>query len=386
MALTHSSELQIGRIYSPLTISSGITVQGNVPDVQQYDVAANLYEPDYTDTNLVLQAAMDVSDPDGVIPDGPVTLSNIKWTLVENKVETVVTSSTPGMAVGADGTLVVSRNCNPDYPMCFRCEAEYLDPRTGDVYYLAEDHMVYCESVSARQILKLDTSGLVAYDPLRDGEKVRKVKASLTIGGQEVAASERQFVWQKRDKYDGIWADIDGSDIMDYDVEVSADTSELTIKPWLVGDRIDIRCYAKYNPYGNPSAIAIDDRTPMESFAVVRIIGKLRAVVTKCPTRFKTDVKNIYPELVIMDSKGIVPNPDKVCDIEWRTSTGNAAGTVTKSAVVAYGSKPTIPTSFVANRYGGKLLPYYGAKDPLGAIKLADGSTLVDGNGNVIIA
>lgn len=383
MAITHKTEIQLGRIHSPLTLSPGITVEGNVPDVQQYDIAANLYEPDYTLTNLVLVPSLGVSDPDGIVPDGNASLTNIEWTLAENGTETTITPSTPGFAVGTDGKLTVKRNCNSQNPMTLRFSAEYLDPRNGEVYRIIESHMVDCEGVSERPVLSLDTSGMIAYDPVRDGQAVRKVKASLTIGGAEVPAANRELVWQKRD-YDGVWADIDGSDILDYDVSLSADETELTIMLWLIGHRIDVRCYAKYSPYGNPSALAIDSRTPVKTFSAVRITGKLRGSV-KCARELKAGVRSISPELVVQDAKGVIPDADAVLDIEWRTSTGVAAGTVTPGAVVARGRKPTIGTSFLSGRHGGKLIPAFGVKDPLGAIT-ADGFIIVDSDGAILLA
>lgn len=353
-------------------------------DVQEYDIAANLFEPDYTNTHLVLVPEMEVSDPDGEIPDGKATLTNMKWTLVEDGTETAVSASTPGFTVRTDGKLTVKRNCQNMKPMTFRFEAEYLDPRTGEVYRMLETHTVFCEGVSQRPVLTLDTSGLLAYDPVRDGEKTRKVKASLTIGGVEVPAANRRFTWQKRDIYDNVWADIDSSDVMDYDVGVSADGTELTVRMWLIGKRIDVRCYARYSPYGNPSSLAIDSRTPVATFSAERVEGRLRGIV-KGARQLKAGVKNITPELVVIDSKGVIPNPDAVLDIEWRTSTGVASGALNKSAVVARGVKPTIATTFVSSRYGGKLIPAFGAKDPLAAIVDDDGSVIVDDDGSVIV-
>lgn len=384
MAITHQTEIQLGRIFSPLTLSPGIAVEGGVADVQQYDVSTGTYTPDYTLTNLVLVPSMDVSDPDGIIPDGKAALTNMRWTLTEDGAETAVTSSTPGFAVAADGRLTVKRNCKGQEPMTLRFEAEYLDTRTGAVHTMLETHQIYCEGVSQRPVLELDTSGMIAYDPLRDGQATRKVRASFKVNGTEVPAANRAFVWQKRDMYDGVWADIDGSDAMDYDVSLSADGTELTLKLWLIGERIDIRCYAKYNPYGSPATVAIDSRTPVETFSARRIVGKLRPIPMSART-FRADAKNVYPQLAVEDSKGVLPNPDEVLDIEWRTAKCVASGALSKSAVVATGSKPTIPLSFLGtDRYGGKLIPAFGAKDPLAAI-VDDGAVLVDDDGTVLI-
>lgn len=384
MPATRNTEIQIGRIYSPLVITPGITVQGNVPDVQQYDIAANTYEPDYTNTNLLLKPAMEITDPDGIIPDGPATLTNIKWTLTENGTTTTITASTPGFAIAADGALTVSRNCSAQNPMTLRFEADYLDTRTGEIHNMLQSHLIQCEAVSERPVLTLDTSGLIAYDPVRDAETTRTVSAALRIGGAEVPAANRKFIWQKADS-DNIWAQISASDPMDYDVAVSSDGTQLTIRPWLIGDRIDIRCYALYSPYGNPSTLQIDSRTPVASFTVSRVEGRLRAIV-KAARQYNAGVTAITPEAVVMDSKGVIPDPGAVLDIEWRTSTGAANGALNKSAVIARGVKPTIPASFIAPRHGGKLILQYGAKAPLKALTTADGKILTTADGKILLA
>lgn len=385
MAVTQTVEKSLSFVFSPLTLSPGIAVEGNVPDSQQYDIAANVYEPDYTNTNLVLRPSMLVSDPDGVIPEGNATLTNMRWTLLEKGTETAITSSTPGFTVAADGKLTVKRNCDGENPMTLRFEADYLDTRTGGVHHMVETRQVMCEGISQRPVLSLDTSGVLSYDPVRDGEKVRKVKARLTIGGKDVPVANRAFVWQKRDS-DGVWADISATELMDYDVAVSTDGTELTVRLWLIGERIDIRCYAKYNPYGSPSSVVVDTRTPVETFSAVRQILRLKGQVANCPQRVKAGTRDVRPVLVVNDAKGVIPNPEAVLDVEWRTSTGVAAGTVTKSAVVARGANPSIPTSFLAKLYGGKLIPAFGVKEPLRALKTADGKILTDAQGRVLVA
>lgn len=374
---------QIEFIYSPLVLSPGITVEGGVPDVQMYDIAAGTYEPDYTNTNLILKAGLEIADPDGVIPEGSAAMTNMKWTLLENNKQTLITASTAGFTVGSDGKLTVKRNCQGQNPMTLLFEAEYLDPRNGEIHRILETHVVDCQGVSQRPVLSLDTSGMIAYDPLRDPKTIRKVKASLTIGGTEVPAANRQFIWQKRDcDIDNQWANIDGTDILDYDVEVSADGKELSIKPWLIGYRIDVRCYAKYSPYGNPSTMPIDTKTPMGQFTVKRITGRLNASV-KGAKRLKPGTTSITPELVVSDSKGVIPNSSEVLDVEWRTSTCVAAGTLNPGSVVAHGVKPTIPTTFAQGKFGGKLLPYYKPKDPVGGV--TSGGFLLTFNGEILV-
>ncbi|MDE6009836.1 MAG: hypothetical protein K2F87_00120 [Muribaculaceae bacterium] len=382
MAKKITAEVQLGFVYSPLTISGGIEVVGNVPPEQQFDVATGLYTPDYTGTYLVLRPWIDVADPDGVLTEAEKVLTNITWYVIENGAESLVTGGT-NYGIATDGTLTVKRNINPDYPATFRFEADFLDTRTGEVYPMVKTRQVMAESVSVPPQLVLDAPACISYDPLRDTVSTRKIKARLLIGAADVAVANREFVWQKRDKADSSFAAVDGSDPMDYDVSVSADGSELTVDCSLIGTRIDLRVYAKYNPFGSPSGMGIDSTTPVAEVSVVRREGKLWATILS-PRNFDPTLKNLKPECVVYDSKGEVPSPDTKCDIEWRTSKGVAAGTVSKSAVIATGSKPVIPTSNVVRRYGGKLIAEVGVKEPLRAATTADGKILTY-NGKILL-
>lgn len=381
MARKITAEVQLGFAYSPLTITGGIEVVGNVPAEQQFDIATGLYTPDYTAAFLCLRPWVDVADPDGVLTAADKVLTNIRWFVTENGTDTQITAGT-SYAVGADGLLTIKRNINPDYPATFRCEADFLDVRTGEIYSFVHTLMAMAESVSVPPRLTLDTASAILYDPLRDSSPIRKVKARLLLGTDDVPAACRQFVWQKRDESDTSFSDIDGSDIMDYDVSVSADGSELTVDCSLIGERIDIRCYAKYNPFGSPSSVAIDARTPVAEFSVDRHEGKLWATILS-PKLFHPSMKTIRPECVVSDSKGIIQSPDTKVDIDWRTSRGNAGGTVSKGSVIATGSKPTLPTSSVVKRYGGKLIAEVSVKKPLKALTV-NGAVLTVGGVPVV--
>ena len=379
-----SAELNLGYIFTPLGVSSGIEVLGNVTPDQVYDSATGVYSPDYTSSFLQLRGWLEADDPDGILTAADKVLTNVRWYIVENRVEKQLTGSSEYVI---DGTLLtVKRNFSAQVGATFRMEADFLDPRTGEIWQIAETQTITCESVSTPPKLTLDCVPVIRYDPVRDKYPKKKIKATLKIGEQEVAAANRAFVWQKKDcDIDNVWADIDGSDIMDYDVSLSSDGSELTVDCELIGNRIDLRCYAKCNPYGSAAGLAIDAKTPMQEVTVRRVKKSLRGVVLGARL-IKKGQKYVYPEVRVYDGRYEIENPESVLDIQWRRSVGNKNGTVVKSAVIAYGQKPAIAVTDIDTKFGGKIIAEFSVKTPLRAMtSTANGPVIVDGDGSIIL-
>ncbi|MBD5278925.1 MAG: hypothetical protein HDS35_00050 [Bacteroides sp.] len=382
MANIASAELNLDYVYSPLSVTAGISVVGNVVAAQVYDASQGVYTPDYTGAFLQLRAWIEADDPDGVLTASDKVLTNLRWYVTEWKTEKQISS---GGDYVIDGSLLtVKRNFSPGQGGTFRFEADFLDPRTGEVWQLEASQTVTCESVSAPPVLTLDCADVIRYDPVRDKFPTKKIKATLRVDGEEVPAANREFVWQKRDS-DNVWAEIDPSELMDYDVSLNADKSELTVNCEYIGKRIDLRCYAKYNPFGSASGVAITTGTPMKEVSVIRYKAKLSGNIL-CTRRMKKDQRNLYPEVKIYDGVSEVENPGNVIDIGWRRSTGNKNGTVSKSSVIATGAKPVIPVSGVDVRYGGKLIAEFDVKEPLKALTTADGKVITTADGKVILA
>lgn len=380
---TAFAQASLDFIFSPLQISSGIRVVGNVTPDQQYDVAAGVYTPDYTSSFLVLAPWLEVSDPDGILTDADKVLTNIKWyAMCPDGTESLLSSGTD-YVIDADGTLRVKANTPPGSAVTYRLEADFLDPRTNSVSRIMETLSSNCENVTTPPRLILDTPAAIMYDPVRDETSVREIGLSLKVGETEVPAANREFVVQKRDS-DGVWAPVDGTDIMDYDISLNAAGDRITVDCSLIGKRIDVRVYAKYNPFGSPSAMPINDATPMEQFSVVRHKGKLKGVILGA-RRFNVATRSFTPELRVKDAKGEIPDLDKHLDIDWLIATGKADGSVTEGPVIATGSRPEIPLSTVsvAAQYGGVLFAKCVHKEPLRALTY-NGSVLTH-NGKVIV-
>lgn len=384
--------MSIDYVYSPLVVSTGIDVMDNVTPAQQYDVAEHTYTPDYTIAHLQLRPWFQIADPDGVLPDGEVaagTDMNVTWKAIEGGVESNVVSGSD-YTIDSTGLLMVKRNIDPDKPLTLRVTMEYADPRTGARYERTESILVTCQSISAPPVLQLDAPVAVMYDPVFDISKpIRKIKASLLLGGKDVPASQRRFVWEKKDvnnDWHEIFADATKNDFYDYDISLNTDQSELTVNCEYIGDRIDVRCYALYDPYGSPATKQIAADTPVVEFAVIRHAPKLRGE-TLCPKRVNPKLKQVKPEVKIYSGDRLVPNPETVLDIAWKQAKGVSNGAVTYGSAVATGTaKPTLSTSNIAQLYGGKITPFFGAKLPLAALKTADGREIVTADGAPILA
>lgn len=387
MSKTSRSERKLQYTYSPLILASGITVLGNVAPIQQFDAATRLYTPDYTSEHLQLAPWLEVTDPDGILTAAERLPSNIQWTAVEQSVETPILATTSGYSIATDGTLTVKRNVSPDYPLTLRCEFDHLDPRTSEIRHRTETILLHTDTVSDTPVIVLDTPTVIRYDPIRDTDTTRTIHASLYVGDTLIVAPHVQFIWQKRDEYDMVWADIDpdGSDIMDYDVSIDPMGKTLTINLPYIGRRIDLRVYALYNPFGAATSMSVDASTPMEQFSVVRYEATLSAEVDM-PTRIPPSLKQIKPVAHIFDTKGEIASPDKHALISWRTATGKADGSLAWSSVVATGQKPTLSTSFLARLYGGTVKAEASVLQPLAALTLADGTPIVTADGSPILA
>ena len=65
-------QVKIDFNFHPLKIIHGLGPVGSVPPSQSYDATQNIWLPDYTLANLVLQEKVVLHDPDGIIPDGSI--------------------------------------------------------------------------------------------------------------------------------------------------------------------------------------------------------------------------------------------------------------------------------------------------------------------------
>lgn len=357
-------------VYSPLNVSYGIIVDGNVTDQQSFDQSDGTYYPNYESIFLVLKPWMRIVDPDEELPDGEVQMTNMHWYVYDGTTETEISNGTD-YQVAADGKLSIRRNVDPGKILMFRFVGQYQDPRTGEIWKMEDTHAVSCEVESAPVRMLLNQPEYVEWDPTSDAPTKVVLKADLLLGKDSVPAANREIIWEKKDESDTdfcrIYRPTDSNhDPLDYDVDISADGTSLTLDRNLMGRRVDIRCRAKYDVYGNPSAVALTDRSPSAVAVFTRNLPK-PDITVHSQTRFKPGQKDFKPTIDVYIGKRKIENPERFWKFKWYLSKGNANGTVTRT-LVGEGASPTLPTSYIQKKYGATLGFSFTEKDPLGAI------------------
>lgn len=386
--MAFTSERDLSFIFSPLSTTQGIEVVGNVAATQVYDPASQTFTPDYSLTYLVLRPWFAIVDPDGVLTSGRVEIANPVWYEIINGTRTAITSSSTQYAVtpsGANaGQLTVKRNAAPDTPLSLVFTGKYVDTRTGGVHQIEMPYSIMCESSSIRLETGVDLPRVIRYDPIRDTAHIRTVHPWMKVGGADVPAANRVFLWCKKDQGDTAFAPV-GSSILDYDVEVAADGNSATVDLDLIGHRIDLRVYFFYNPYGPVTDTSVTPETRYADVTFRRIRTKLKPK-PKAFRRVAQGQQTLIAEADIQDAKGIIPNPDQYIDIAWKLSQGKANGSVSYGDVLAKGSSVSIPLASASSQFGGTVGVFAEHKQPLSAIRDAsDGAIIVDDTGKVIV-
>ena len=376
--------------FKPLQINVSMVVEGGVSDSQNYDADTDTYTPDYTidASNLIVQPNIGRLDKDEILTPGLINqdLTNIVWYEVNSgKADTLIDKSNTSYEIVASGAkagrIKIKKNAKPQIPMNLRFEADYKDPRTNQVYHIIKPYQVQCKNATQyTPLLVLDAAAQTIYNPLSDPDK-QTVHASLRLGANECPTEKRLFIWEVM-REDGTFNTV-GSDILDYDVEVSEDGSSCTVNRNLMGAELYLRCRAKYSAEGNPSSVQLSDNAPTKLVAFIRRIPKFEFDIGELPTNLPSGLLAIAPTAKIWNTNGTIDNPERELLPLWYVAT-NGTGTLNYS-LIAHGMNPTLSTEKVSNTAGG----VYGldVKDvgPLCAWEDSDGAVFVDDEDNVIL-
>ena len=376
--------------FKPLQINVSMVVEGGVSDSQNYDADTDTYTPDYTidASNLIVQPNIGRLDKDEILTPGLINqdLTNIVWYEVNSgKADTVIDKSNTSYEIVASGAkagrIKIKKNAKPQIPMNLRFEADYKDPRTNQVYHIIKPYQVQCKNATQyTPLLVLDAAAQTIYNPLSDPDK-QTVHASLRLGANECPTEKRLFVWEVM-REDGTFSTV-GSDILDYDVEVSEDGGSCTVNRNLMGAELYLRCRAKYSAEGDPSSVQLSDNAPTKLVAFIRRIPKFEFDIGELPTNLPSGLLAIAPTAKIWNTNGVIDNPERELLPLWYVAT-NGTGTLNYS-LIAHGMNPTLSTEKVSNTAGG----VYGldVKDvgPLCAWEDSDGAVFVDDEDNVIL-
>ena len=379
--------------FKPLLPSQSITAISSVPDRQSYDSSTGVFTPDYTLSPLTIRANISVMDPDNVIPAGDINaqLANIRWYEIVGGVETLISPTNTDYVIGAEGTadagqIQVKRNIEPATPLTLLFRAEFVDPRTGQLFSFSLSKLIRCSTEAASPRLEIDSPAQVVYNPIRHAAK-QVIKATLTLAGTTVPAANRALVWEVL-RADGTWSAVgnatDGE--LDYDVEVTADGTQATVDRSLMGERLTLRCIAKYDTGGNPTAQTVTDATPVKTVTFTRRIPEFWAEILDAPYNIP-QTPYIFPRVQIRDTMAILTDDEanEHFTSDWLMATnkpGNATLTYQK---IGSGIKPQLPTSLMSTSIGGVLEVDVEPRDPWAALADSDGKVLTDSDGAILL-
>lgn len=253
---------RLGIIYDPLNISTSLLVRGGSL-TQTHSAEDSEYVPDRELTPLVIVPEVYVEDPNGIIPNGKVSLSNVLWyALPQDMIDNVdslsylndeiskylITAASDGYEVESDGTLVVSKNIPYLAPVVLVFTASYLDGRSGRVIRIQATATLSTTSVAVTPVLSLDKPGSFVFNPIEDSG-LRTITASLLVGGKtpESIGGKTSYWWYK--VIDGAESLVDPDEDLFY--ESGEGTAELSVDPRYIDGRLELVCKAEYALEGN---------------------------------------------------------------------------------------------------------------------------------------
>lgn len=375
--------------FRPLQINVCLSVDGSVPDTQNYDADSDTYTPDYTITPLALLPAVSRLDKDEILSAGRInqSLANPKWYEIIDGVRTEISTANTDYEIvtsgGNAGRIKIKKNAQPQIPINLEFSAEYTDTRTNQIHTIRATYQIQCKnSTPYIPLLVLDAADQTIYNPLTDPE-AQTVHASLRLGASECPAEKRLFVWEVfRD--DGTWTEAGTDTTLDYDLDIAADTNSCTVNRSLIGTELYLRCRAKYDPNGNPADVVLSDSAPEKIVSFVRRIPKFEYDIAGVPTDIPAGLLAIAPEAKIWNANGTIGQPERELLPLWYVATNKASGSLVYS-LVGHGATPTLPTAQVNQQYGG----VYGleVKDvgPLCAMEDSDGAVFENSDGDLIL-
>lgn len=339
--------------WKPLQLQISFSVDGSVPDKQNYSTDTQEYTPDYTLTPLIIQPIVSVIDKDEVIGAGRINhaLTNIRWYQNINGTQTLIDGNNSSYEIttsgGDAGRIKVKKNAEPKIPITLIFYAEYVDSRNGQVLIIQGSYQITCSSASDQIRVELDAADQTIFNPLSDPQ-TQTIKATVWLGDAKCDASKYALVWEVLDG--STWRTAGSDEVMDYDITVNG--SSVTINRWLMGTDMYLRCRAKYSADGNPESVALTDASPQAVVSFVRRIPKYEFDFTGVPYNVPAGILSVAPTAIIRTTNGEIENAEKELLPLWYIATNKASGSLSYS-LVAHGISPIIPTAKMDDNYGG---------------------------------
>lgn len=393
MGLIH--EQVLGILRTPPKFGCGLSVAGNVPNIQRYDATNGSYEPNYTMTPLTVQ--VDVAAIDGELPltslNGRTLLTNIHWYELSadgTRTEIVVNgnaSTPPGYAslVNTEGTanageLQIAKNAVPGEPIQLMFEGDVV--YNSDVFHIQLPFSVQCRDTTPAVRCKFDTPDVIPFNPIHDATTM---PISLSVWENNRSADPTHFipVWEAR-REDGSWSEY-GAELTDYWLDIASDKMSATLDMDLMGDGVSVRVRLRYDREGNPAAVTLaagDLSVPFCRFEAVRSLGRYDHQMLNVTNTLAEWTTVIRPEIVFKDNKGNITDPDKFFRVT--VYAGPVGSALTTANAVGTGRIVNIPRS--RGSATGLKIGY--SVDEIGPYKAwadADGDIITDADGAILL-
>ena len=393
MGIIH--EQVLGMLQTPPKFGCGLSVAGNVPNLQRFDGTTGSYEPNYTLTPLTVH--VDVAAIDGELPltsiNARTLLTNIHWyelSAAGARTEIVMkgNASTPaGYAslVNTEGAanagqLQIAKNAAPGEPLQLMFEADLI--YGSDVFHIELPFSVQCRDTTPSVRCKFDTPDVVAFNPIHDSTTLPVV---LTVWENNREAERSHFipVWEVR-REDGSWSEY-GAELTDYWMSIAADRMSASLDMDLMGDGVSVRVRLRYDREGNPAGVtlAADDLSvPFCRFEAVRSLGRYDSAMLNMTNTLAEWSTVMRPEVVFKDNKGNIADPDKFFRVT--VYAGQPGKALTTADVVGTGRVVNIPRS--RGNASGLKVGY--SVDEIGPFKAwadADGALITDADGALLL-
>lgn len=373
--------------WKPLQLAVTFSVDGSVPDAQNYNADSGEYTPDYTLTPLAIQPRVSIIDKDEVLPAGSVNhlLANIRWYQIINGSRTLIPGGSSSYEItttgGQAGRIKVMKNAQPKIPITLEFYAEYVDSRNNQVHVIRGTYQLSCSDAADAVRVELNAAPQTIYNPLSDPDS-QAVTATVWVGEKRAAAGKYALVWEILGE-DGTWHAVGADETLDYAVSISDDTA--TVNRRLMGTELYLRCWAKYSAAGNPGSVALTAASPQAMAAFVRRIPKFEYEITGIPVNIPPGLLVIAPEAIIRTTNGEIANAERELLPLWYIATNRAAGSLSYT-LVGHGLAPSIPTKAMDNLYGAVLGLDVVDRGFIGAVTDASGTVFIDNaDGKVIV-
>lgn len=373
--------------WKPLQLQISFSVDGSVPDRQNYNADTAEFTPDYTITPVIIQPVVSILDKDEVLAGGRINygLTNIRWYEIIDGTKTLIASDNSSYEIttsgGDAGRIKVKKNAQPQIPITLVFYAEYVDSRNGQVLIVQGSYLLECSSASDVVRVELDAASQSIYNPLSD-DTTQTVSATVWLGDHVCDASKYALVWEMQDET-GAWRTCETDTVMDYDITVSG--NKVTINKWLMGSELHLRCRCKYDAGGNPSGVALTDATPQAEVAFIRRIPAYEYDITGAPYNVPAGILEIAPTAIVRTTSGDVADFEKELLPLWYIATNKASGSLSYS-LVAHGASPAIPTTKFDSNYGAVIaLDVIDRGYAAAFVDNTDSAVMCDADGAVLI-